>query len=152
MDKKQMLYQGVTMTALTRAKKSAITPSAPALTRAELALLYRKDGQDYWVRGYELFDPDVLHSTYRGRQPLKTKPLRPGCVFLMRRGQVGKPVQYEQSRIAIVQPGKHYFSFQEVFGSVRASSVTILDAVIESDDDDLSFGLTVPVVVEEEQA
>lgn len=128
----------------------AATPATSAIvkttSRPEVALLYQKDGESYWVSGYELFDPEHLHSTNGGRQPLKLKGgrTRPGHIWLMMRGQVGKPVQYAESRVALVQPGKHYFTFQEVFGSGAGAGVTVINAEIEHDQgDDLAMGLTV---------
>ncbi len=66
------------------------------------------------------------------------------------RGQEGKPVQYDQSRVTLVQPGKHYFTFQEVFGSASGTSVVVVNATIDrDDDDDLSMGVTTKVTEEE---
>lgn len=134
------------MSKLTKAAPAALVPGSPSAVRAEVAILYRKDGESYWVRGYELFDPGFCHSTNGGRMPLKVKTARtrPGCAWVMMRGQEGKPIQYEASRLAPVQPGKHYFTFQEVFGSSSGTGVVVINAEIESADD-LSMGLSVDV-------
>ena len=127
----------------TAAATSAIVKTDP---RPEIAILYQKDGESYWVKGYEFFDPEFLHSTNGGRQALKVKTTRtrPGSTWVMMRGQQGKPVQYDQARLTIVQPGKHYFTFQEVFGSGSGTGVVVLNAEIESEEDDeLTMGMTV---------
>jgi len=111
----------------------------------EVALLYCKEGESYWVRGYEFFDPSLEHSTRAGSQGLKIKKTRLGCVWLIMQGQQGKPVQYDESRIAIVRSGKHYFTFQEVFGSTDGTGSVVINAEIDRDDDDLTMGLTVEV-------
>jgi hypothetical protein len=139
----------------TKTAAAATSAIVKAASRPEIALLYQKDRESYWVRGYELFDPEFLHSTNGGRQALKIKTARtrPGCVWVMMRGQCGKPVQYHQSRVTIVQPEKHYFTFQEVFGSGCGTGVVVLNAEIEDDqDDDLAMGLTVEVTAEETDA
>jgi hypothetical protein len=139
------------MAKLATQPKPATSALVKMPTRPEVALLYHKDGESYWVKGYEVFDPEVAHSTNGGRQPLKIKAgrTRPGCVWLIMRGQRGKPVQYDQSRVVLVQPGKHYFTFQEVFGSAAGTSVVVVNATIDrEDDDDLAMGLTVNLTEE----
>lgn len=128
----------------TLAKKSTaeIVKTTP---NQEVALLMRKDGESYWVRGFEFFDPNFEHSTRAGRQGLKTKKTRSGCVWLIIQGQIGKPSQFEESRISIVHPDKHYFTFQEVFGGTDGTGGVVINAAIDRDEDDLTMGLTVEV-------
>lgn len=112
-----------------------------AISKDPIAILFQKDGKAYWVKGYEYFDPTEEHSTLKGLRPLELDAPRLGCAWIVGEGQQGKPVQYEKSRLTIVQPGQPYHTFQEVFGAGSGSG-TVIHAQIEPLDDDLEIGLT----------
>lgn len=126
------------------AKQSQVVAITQKRSAVEVALLCHKDGDAYWIRGYEVFDPEYTHSTSGGKQALKvkTKMSQLRQVPLMRRGQQGKPVFYDQNRVVEVLPDKHYFTFAEVFGTGGRTGGVIIDAAIDAEVDDLSLGLT----------
>lgn len=110
----------------------------------ELAILHTIDDQQYWVRGYELWDEGLHHSTSKGYSTLEPKrKLRADHVWVVMPGQTGAPAQYHASRVKKVNPRKHYFTFEELYNKASTGFVPVVGVVAKDDEEeeDLTIGL-----------
>jgi len=90
---------------------------APIPTIA-VAVIYRKDGVDYPVRGYKLFADDMELCTHLGRKTwgeVQSQPLRRGNQWVLRDG-ANRPIQIASGLITPIERGRKYYDFREVFG------------------------------------
>jgi hypothetical protein len=100
-----------------------------------------RDGRHYWIGGYEVFDPEYLHSiTGSGLVPLKVKRRFTGEVAVVRAGQEGKPVWVKTSEVRPISPGLNCLDFSQVFGRSTGAATELSGIEIE-EVDDLSLGL-----------
>jgi hypothetical protein len=71
---------------------------------------------------------------------VKVPTIRSNLVYLVRQGQQGKPIAYPLSQIRKIQPGKHYWTHAEVFGTVsETQGVSITVTAHEAEPEDLSL-------------
>lgn len=106
----------------------------------ELAVLYFKDKKEYWVRGY-----------YEATKEMVSKVARHGWVWIYSicrsdnpifKGLKSRPVQIKLEEVEVIQPGKRYYTFAEVFGSLDKPGGIILDVSLEDDEqEDLTLGI-----------
>jgi hypothetical protein len=115
---------------------------------APIVRLRFRDGQGYWIAGYEIFDPERGHSITGksgGFIPLKprTKP-RHGQRMVIRSGQKGVPIAIPATHLAPISHGRIYYSFAEVFGQGGdlGRGGTVLKGIqVDNEYEDLGFGL-----------
>ena len=85
--------------------------------RTPVARLLKKDGREYWVKGFSIYDPVGNNCHRNGFSPYTLKSLKPGYEWVVRSGgQAAKPVQIPLKNLEKIQPGKDYKAFAEVFG------------------------------------
>ena len=90
---------------------------APIPTIA-VAVIYRKDGVDYPVRGYKLFADEMELRTRYGLKTwgeVQSQPLRRGNQWVLRDG-ANRPIQIADGLIVPIERGRKYYDFREVFG------------------------------------
>lgn len=111
-------------------------PNAPLDRR------YMRDGKAYWVKGYKVFDPEKIVSTYKGAQPLKADKSS-SWVLTVAEGDE-KPLRVRCADIRLHQV-ETKLTFNEVFGSGGSGSVS-LGVVEAAEKEDLTIGLApIPV-------
>lgn len=143
------------MSKLTRTKKQKITEAQREAAGVPVAILHTISNLDgtkhqYWVSGYERWQEHQIHSVRNGAVPLTPRqPKKKDHCWVLLPGQAGALTQYHNSRVKEIEPGKHYFSFEELYGKSLGGD-SIVDAVIESEEEDLSIGLNEPVEQMEE--
>lgn len=122
----------------------------------KVALLYRVNGQDYPVNGYRIFFEEELRPTGKGKGKINLKKLRTDHIWVIGEDDPGSifaptPFQRHISTVLPIRSGKHYFKFEEVFGSNSAPrGDNILEGiVIESEEDDLTIGVSYTEAEEE---
>lgn len=103
---------------------------ADLLPRVPIAVRYRRDGQDFWIEGFEIFDPLMPHCFTKGGggrfAPLKAKKRpSPDEVLIIRAGQRGRPRPAKLTDIVPIEEGRRYHSFAEVFGVAQTGGLTL---------------------------
>jgi hypothetical protein len=70
----------------------------------------------YWVRGYEIFDPNLRVSNRDGLTPLTPKAVARGhqC-FIVRSGRPARPLAEDRINIRLITPDLKTVEFSEVF-------------------------------------
>lgn len=119
-----------------------------------VAVLLFKDGIGYKVVGFEIFDeekPRCLIAGKLGFAPVKlssSKKAKGDELLIVHKGQTGRPIRYKENQIfKLASVPKHERkTFAEVFGYAEEITV-VAGAVVESEQEDLNFGLA-PVVEE----
>lgn len=111
-----------------------------------VAILYFCNGVAYKVGGYEIFDDEKCHSLPGGFVPIKLPPSKQakiGELLIVKKGQKGRPVRrLEKEVFKLVDIPKHELkTFEELFGCSRGVT-TVAGSYIQSEQEDLSFGLT----------
>lgn len=125
-------------------KKDIVTDYCGYRINQKVDVLYFKNGNSYWVKGYTVFDPNREIDTAKG---LTTRVLKKHTIARLNDHVPicsgdgnGKAIVIHQDRIRAHKKGDSV-SFEYVFGSCIQGGIILEGVKIENDKDDLTLGL-----------
>jgi hypothetical protein len=117
----------------------------------------KRDGQSFWVEGYEIFDRERLHSVCGkkgGFVPLTVKKKAAGGqLLIIRAGQQGRPIRESIDDIVLADGWKgDRYSFDQVFGRYSSGLERVFAGFEIDEADDVSlFGDEVEETIEADE-